>query len=463
MEELLRKIPQMDKLLQHQVLEGLRTKIGHEPVKTMAQIYLEGLRGRVRAGAPMETLDQIAEGIEQLISKRQQPYLRRVLNATGIALHTNLGRAPLPSAALQAVLDTACGYCDLEYDLEKGQRGNRSRMVELLSRICGCESAMAVNNNAAALLLAASTLAKGKNVVISRGELVEIGDSFRVPEILEQSGAALREVGATNKTHLRDYQKALEQGNVGMVLKVHTSNFQVVGFTKTVSAQELAPLCHQWEIPLVVDLGSGLILGKENSPISQEPTLPEMLEAGADVVCFSGDKLLGGPQAGILAGRRELIFNMSKNPLARALRLDKMTLAALEATLRLYESPQRALTEIPVLASLNASPDKLRRQAEELLELLKRENLTGELVPHQRPVGGGSAPGKWLDGWAVALHLEEGLTPEKAAACLRQGEPPVVARIHQGKLLLDVAALLPGETILLAKACGKALKGDKEG
>jgi L-seryl-tRNA(Ser) seleniumtransferase len=367
---------------------------------------------------------------------------RRVVNATGIALHTNLGRAPLSPAAAAAVAEVAAGYSDLELDLQSGQRGNRlaavCRKLELLT---GAEAVLAVNNNAAALLLALDTLARGREVIVSRGELVEIGGSFRVPDIMERAGVELVEVGTTNRTHPADYQRAIGPRSA-LLLKVHRSNFEVRGFIAEASLGELAEIGAEHGLPVVEDLGSGTLVDLTSRGFPAEVYAPARLKLGADVVCFSGDKLLGGPQAGILLGRASSIDAMRENPLARALRLDKMSLAALDWTVSAYLEG-RAEAEIPVLRQLLASPDDLETRARVLAARL--EKLLGDGVsvePDRAPVGGGSLPGFELDTWVVAVRTGPAeASPRHLASALRSASVPVLTRMRDDAVLFDLRTL----------------------
>lgn len=437
-------IPQVDFLIRQPQLMQAQTRFGRPRVVSAARTYLEQLRRQLlrETDRGVPTVESICKAVFNQLEQLEKPALYRVINATGVALHTNLGRAPLAQSAIEAVV-TAAGCCNLEYDVENGQRGSRNHLVEpLLCEICGCEAAMAVNNNAAALLLALSTLSPRRHVPVSRGELVEIGDSFRVPEIMAQSGAVLTEVGTTNKTKRSDYEMVLNTEPTGLLLKVHTSNYRVVGFTQQVSAKDLSVLAKAHQVPLLVDLGSGAVLEKSQYPFADEPTVPQILADGADLVCFSGDKLLGGPQAGILLGKRELIEQMRRNPLARALRMDKLSLAALEATLRLYRDPAQAKRELPVLRMLCASKQELHEKANALLALLNQSNAPAEIsvLAVTRPVGGGAAPGQELDSFAVAL-LPQTMSLAQLEQHLRGCAVPIIARISEGRLLLDVSTI----------------------
>ena len=391
-----------------------------------------------REGAPAP-IDDVAWGhaIAGTLAELSRPSLRRVINATGIVLHTNLGRAPLADVAIQAIAAIATGYSNLELDLARGARGSRyTHCASLLRELTGADDALVVNNCAAALVLALNTVADGREAILSRGELVEIGGSFRVHEIMSKSGARLREVGATNRTHLADYERAIS-AETGALLKVHRSNFAVHGFTAEVSVRELAPLASAQDVPIVHDLGSGLLVALDSIGLRGEPTAREAREAGASIVVMSGDKLLGGPQAGLIVGDSRWLDAMRRNPLARSYRVDKLTLAALEATLALYREPSRALREIPTLALLAATPDELRARADTLRRALADERIAAETVPSIGSVGAGAFPDAELPGAAVALDGDA----ERWAQRLRGGALAVVGRVHEGRFQLDLRAV----------------------
>jgi L-seryl-tRNA(Ser) seleniumtransferase len=382
-----------------------------------------------------------------------------VLNATGVVLHTNLGRAPLPEAARRALDEAARGYSSLEYDLESGQRGERGIGVERwLTRLTGAEAAHVVNNGAAAVLVSLAALAAGKAVVVSRGELVEIGGSFRIPEILEKSGARLLEVGTTNRTHLRDYERALERhDDVGAVLRVHPSNFRVAGFTARPALEELAQLAHRHKVPLIEDLGSGSLLDLAPFGLEPEPTVAESLAAGCDLVTFSGDKLLGGSQAGLVLGARRVVERVKKDPLARALRLDKLALAALEATLALYADPERAARDVPALAMLRATPEQLEPCARRLADALQARvpGLTARVARGAGEAGGGSLPLQKLPGWVVEVEVA-GRTANDLERLARAADPPVIGTIRAGRLRLDPRTLAAAEIDEAVEALARA-------
>jgi L-seryl-tRNA(Ser) seleniumtransferase len=409
----------------------------------LARSAIAERRAELRAGAAAGHVDLVARALA-----RRDRGLRRVLNATGVVIHTNLGRAPLAQDAVDAVSRTAGGYADLELDLDTGRRGARAApTTELLRELTGAEDALVVNNGAGAALLAAAALAgPGRSIVVSRGQLVEIGGGFRIPEVVAQAGARLVEVGTTNRTRLSDYAAALEEGAV--ILRVHPSNFRTLGYVEEVGIRDLCGL----GAPVIDDVGSGALV--EDEPVLDgEPSVRGSVEAGAATVCFSGDKLLGGPQAGVLVGRAAAIGACRRHPLARALRAGRLPLAALEATLRLYRDPRRALREVPVLAMLTLDPHELRRRAEDLAGASG-----GEVVDAVARVGGGALPLTELHGPAVALPAAA-TTAEALARALRSGEPPVVARVSDGRVLLDPRTLAPEELKPAASAARAALEG----
>jgi L-seryl-tRNA(Ser) seleniumtransferase len=404
-------------------------------------------QARLSATVPRDD-DAWATAIAEQLAELSRPSLRRVINATGIVLHTNLGRAPLASAAIEAIAAIAGGYSNLELDLERGTRGSRYvHCASLLRELTGADDALVVNNCAAALVLALNTLADGREALLSRGELVEIGGSFRVHDIMAKSGARLREVGATNRTHLADYEHAIGP-DTGVLLKVHRSNFAVHGFVAEATVRDLAPLAASRALPILHDLGSGLLVPLDDIGLRGEPTAREALEAGATIVVMSGDKLLGGPQAGLIVGDARALDAMRRNPLARSYRVDKLTLAALETTLALYRDPPRAMREIPTLALLAAPPAELHERAESLRLALWREGVVGETVESTGSVGAGAFPDAALPGAAVALSGDA----ERWATRLRAGSPAVVGRVHDGRMHLDLRAVLAHELPDLARA-----------
>jgi L-seryl-tRNA(Ser) seleniumtransferase len=401
-----------------------------------ARTVIERARVEIRAGREPGDLPT---ALRTELNAVRRPALCRVLNATGVIIHTNLGRAPLPAAALERVRDAAFGYSNLEYDLAGGARGSRQMHVAgILRRLTGAEAALVVNNNAGAMLLALAALAEGRDVLVSRGELIEIGDGFRIPDVLARSGARLVEVGTTNRTRAADYERALG-AETALLLRVHQSNFRVVGFTEQPPVSELAEIAHRHGLPLLDDLGSGALL-----ELADEPTVRASLASGADLVCFSGDKLLGGPQAGIVVGRAELLERLQRHPLHRALRVDKLGLAALEGTLLLYLEPDRALREVPVLRMLQEEPGAVRARAERLAVAIG-----GEVEETVARVGGGALPLAELPSFACSVE-------EELARPLRSGSPPVVGIVRDGRLLLDCRTLHDDELDAVAAAVAEA-------
>ena len=440
--QLLRQIPKVDELLRHPRLASLSCQ--HTILTETVREVIDSLRQAILAGEePSIQPDSLCDEVERLVQKKTTMNLRPVINATGIVLHTNLGRAKLSTAAVQAIQSVAQDYNTLEYNLEKGSRGSRySHVEQLISKLTGAEDAMVVNNNAAAVMLVLSTMARGKEVVTSRGELVEIGGAFRVPEIMSQSGGTLVEVGTTNKTHPSDYVRAVTE-NTGAFLKVHTSNFKIVGFSEEVSLEEMVRLGHERNIPVIYDLGSGAMVRLEDYGILDEPNVLDAMKSGADIISFSGDKLLGGPQAGIIIGRREYIEAMKKNPLTRAFRIDKLTLAALEATLREYQDPAQAIQNNPTLRMITATMETLVPKGEQLLAELQRTcdgSYTVELTEDFGQVGGGSVPTQMIRSSVVAVEPTL-VSPDVLEQRLRRSSLPIIARISKDRLLLDVRTI----------------------
>ena len=431
----LRDLPSVDELARDERLAGEPPALAVEAARTA----LARAREAIRAG---HDPGDLGEQAAQELATARAPSLRRALNATGVIVHTNLGRAPLAEAALARVREVGRSYSNLEYDLTAGSRGSRQdHVASILRRLTGAEAALVVNNNAAAVMLALAALAEGREVLVSRGELIEIGDGFRIPDVLVRSGATLREVGTTNRTRAADYERAIGP-ETAVLLRVHQSNFRVVGFTEQPSLEELAAVASRHELPLVDDLGSGVLVRLED-----EPSAKESLTAGADLVCFSGDKLLGGPQAGIVVGRADLVERLRRHPLQRALRADKLTIAALEGTLCLYIDPERAANEVPVLRMLHQPAERVRARAERLAE-----SVGGEVEETVARVGGGALPLAELPSFACAVE-------EELAARLRAGEPPVVGVIRDGRLLLDCRTLTDAEADEAAAAV-RAARGE---
>jgi L-seryl-tRNA(Ser) seleniumtransferase len=444
----LRRLPAVERLLQDSAAADLLTRFGRPLVVEALRQSLDNLRSALLAGnpAPAGSEDalqrQALTGAAEWLQAIAAPTLRPLINATGVIVHTNLGRAPLSRAAREAVEQVAAGYSALEYDLQAGERGSRSiHAAGLLTRLTGAEAALVVNNNAAAVLLMLTSLCQGREVLISRGQLVEIGGGFRIPEVMAQSGARLLEVGTTNRTHLRDYGRAIT-AETAAILVAHHSNFKIVGFTSEPSLAELASLAHEHGLVLLYDQGSGALLDTASYGLDPEPGVLQALDAGADVVTFSGDKLLGGPQAGILVGRGELIAAMARHPLARAVRADKLGLAALSATLFAYLG-DRADQEIPVWQMIARTAEGLAAEAESWAAALRDAGLQAATRPGESTVGGGSLPGATLPTTLVAIAHP---APHQLAAALRsRAEPPVIARVAGDLLLLDPRTVLAGQ------------------
>ncbi len=447
----LRRLPAVDELLRRGSLAAVLTPLPRAVAVHACRAAIESARSRILAGEEKGFDERDVVEAAHTLAK---PSLRRVLNLTGVVLHTNLGRAPLAPLALERIQDVARGYSSLELDLESGERGSRySHVIGLLTQLTGAESALVVNNGAAAALLALGALASGKEVVVSRGELVEIGGGFRVPDVLRQSGATLVEVGTTNRTRAADFESAIGP-STGLLLKVHQSNFAVVGFTEAVTTKQLATLAHAKGLLVLEDLGSGALVPLHAEGLTSEPTVASVIAAGADVVTFSGDKLLGGPQAGIIVGTKTVLERLERHPLNRALRVDKLTVAALEATLELYRDG-RADAEVPVRSMLAATPEALLAKAEALARALDARHVPSRLMETVGQVGGGSMPLATPRSFAVALDGDA----ERLSSRLRQGTPPVVARVSDGALLLDVRCLELSDVEVLAAAVAVAREG----
>jgi L-seryl-tRNA(Ser) seleniumtransferase len=453
-----RKLPKTDRLLEAADRAGMVARVGHGAVVGAIRDELERIRGELLSGAPCPTPERIEAGLLAKLRELSRGSLRPVVNATGVVIHTNLGRAPLSGAALAAMAEAARGYVSLEYDLEAGERGDRYHHAEgAIRRLTGAEAAVVVNNNASAVLLALAALTEGEaggeaEVIVSRGQLVEIGGGFRIPDVLRRSGAVLVEVGTTNRTYARDFEGAIG-AQTRVLLSVHRSNFKVSGFVHDTTLEELVELARRRGLRVVDDLGSGALLATEPYGLGHEPTVSERIAAGADVVCFSGDKLLGGPQAGILAGRAEAIERVRRNPLLRALRVDKVTLAGLAATLAHYERGE-ATAQIPVWRAIAAAPEALQARARGWLEALCAVAPGAEVVEGRSAIGGGTLPDVTLPTALLALPPGDA---DGLAARLRRGDPPVVGRIEEGRVLLDPRTVLPWEDEVLVRRVREAL------
>nr|WP_320048487.1 L-seryl-tRNA(Sec) selenium transferase [uncultured Desulfuromonas sp.] len=453
---LLKQLPAIDRLLQHPSLSQssaphcLVVEAAQETVEQCRQTILSAVEGQEIMIDP----ESLALQAATLLTTKLRASLCRVINATGTLLHTNLGRAPLSDEALENIDQVARGYSNLELNLTTGKRGHRySHIDELLCRLTGAEAAAVVNNNAGAVLLSLTALAKGREAIVSRGELVEIGGAFRVPDVMEAGGVQLREIGTTNKTHLKDYRQAINE-NTGLLLKVHTSNYRIVGFTQSVSAAEMVDLGKEHKIPVMEDLGSGMLFDLSEFGLPREPTVREAIDAGIDLLTFSGDKLLGGPQAGLIVGKKWAIDKIRNHPLARALRIDKLTLAALETTLSHYLDRQQAIEKVPVLRMLNMSAEHLKERSEAFIVQLKARfdgDANIELIEEPSCVGGGALPMTELDGWGIAISFAK-RSVDQYATLLRQAQIPVVARIQENRLIVNLRTVLPAQEPLLLDA-----------
>jgi L-seryl-tRNA(Ser) seleniumtransferase len=435
------------------VTEALRRVLQETRQRIMEGGYNDEISAEAIEGELVRVLDE-------RLKKESRGNLREVINGTGVVIHTNLGRSPMADRAVADLARLSGVYVNLEYDLQSGERGSRHDIVrELLRSITGAEDCIVVNNNAAAVLLVLSAMASGKEVIVSRGELVEIGGSFRVPEVMEQGGARLVEVGATNKTYIEDYRKAINE-NTGLLLKVHTSNYRICGFTRQVSREELAALGREFGIPAVEDLGSGMFVDLGEYGIGDEPTVQDSIRSGMDIVTFSGDKLLGGPQAGIIAGRKEYIRKIAKHPLARAVRVDRLTLSVLESTLRIYAESERVVERIPVLSMLTMPVDRLERRAERLVELLAGIEPYAEIAVETEysQVGGGSLPLERIETRVISV-LPKSMTLNQLEEGLRMADTPVIGRIARDRFLIDVRTVFDHQLPVLAKMLRLVLSG----
>lgn len=460
--DILRRIPKVDEVLQKEPLFVFFEDKGQSVVTEAAREAIDALRAEIMKAGDDEldsfdvsrlSADAVALEAVRVLEENDANNLIAAINATGTILHTNLGRAPLCKEAVENVARVSKGYSNLEYDVKAGKRGSRHDIVsEILAELTGAEDAMMVNNNASATMLVLSTMGAGKECVVSRGELVEIGGAFRIPDIMEQSGATLKEVGTTNKTKISDYEKAYDEERTGAFMKVHKSNYDVVGFTEEATLEELVELGREKNVPVIYDMGNGLMVDMSAYGLS-EPNVPASLATGIDVILFSGDKLLGGPQAGIIAGKAEWIKKMKKHPLARAIRVDKMTFAAMEETLKKYRDEKVALRDIPVLSMISASPEEMKSKAERLLKVIeeKTEGYSLEVAAVEDQIGGGSAPMVRLPGYAVSV-TSDSCTTKAIERLLRKSSIPVIARINDDRLLLCVRTIMEDEFDAVAEA-----------
>ncbi len=461
-QDLLRRLPGVDVILDAVNTRGIFPGVPKSVVTASARDVLDNLRKAIRnqpdgfPGASL-SLDAILEKVGDAVHAAMTLNLDRLINATGVVVHTNLGRSLLCGEALEHLQRVGGGYSNLELDLATGKRGSRYTAVEdLICEITGAESAMVVNNNAAAVLLSLDTVAREREVIVSRGELVEIGGSFRIPDVMAKSGAILKEVGTTNRTHLFDYQKAVS-GQTGLLLKVHASNFGIIGFTRAVPLKELVDLGKSCRLPVMEDLGSGTFIDFSRYGLTKEPTVSESVAAGADIVTFSGDKLLGGPQAGIIVGKQALIAQVKQNPLNRALRIDKLTLAALESTLRAYRDEARAVRRIPTLRMLTAPIDELAERAGQFQAMMPGGRVQSRVIDASSRAGGGALPLLELPSKCLGLRIR-GLSAKTVEARLRKNQPPIIARIEDDEILMDMRTVHEEELGILINAITRIAK-----
>lgn len=463
-ENIYSKIPKVDAVLEIEDIKKLIEKTSRNLVMESIREELDGIRKSISVSKDVESLERrIAALSDSIVSRTEGKFenkFKRTVNATGVVIHTNLGRSLISKEVMDNVYDLATNYSNLEFDLETGERGSRySHLVDMIKRITGAEDALVVNNNAAAVVLVLSAMAKGKEVITSRGELVEIGGSFRIPEVMEQSGATLVDVGATNKTHIEDYRRAVTE-NTGALLKVHTSNYRIVGFTESLSLEEIVALGNEASIPVIEDLGSGVLIDFSKYGLEYEPTVQDSVDAGVDVITFSGDKLLGGPQAGIIVGKSEYIKIMKKHPLNRAFRIDKFTIAALEGTMKMYLSEERAVSNIPTLKLLTQDIGEIESRAKALMEKVDGIDAHGvkvEIVDEYSQVGGGSMPLERIPTKALKLNSES-LNIGKLEKGLRQLETPIITRLYKDSIYMDMRTVRDDEVDLISRGLEKAIE-----
>jgi L-seryl-tRNA(Ser) seleniumtransferase len=453
---LLRNLPSVNELLESPPLKGLVSRVSHNVVVTRVRSFLDDMRSEIQATAAevkFPDIKDLAQRIAERILEAEKPHLRPVINATGVLLHTGLGRAPLADEAIAEMTAVARDYASVEIELAGGQRSQRVLAVEgLLRELTGAEAALVVNNNAGATMLVLAALAAGHEVIVSRGQLIEIGGSYRLPEVMATSGAVLREVGTTNKTRLADYEQAIGDGTAALLL-VHPSNFVVAGFAESVSLADLVKLGRAKNLPVIHDIGSGALIDFAQFGFADEPMAQVSIKQGADLVLFSGDKLLGGPQCGVIVGRRELVEKVARHPFTRALRVDKLTLAALAATLRLYRDPQQAKLRIPLLQLLSTPLDNLRLRAERMAPQMAASPAiaSANAVDDVTYLGGGAVPTQKLATWCIALTPAE-MSVDRLAARLRTGQPSVVGRVRDDRLYLDLRTVFPRQDLDLVAA-----------
>ncbi|RRD39603.1 L-seryl-tRNA(Sec) selenium transferase [Leptotrichia sp. OH3620_COT-345] len=456
MKHLLSKIPSINKVLLTDTVKQLLDEHPEIFVKDILKKEIDNIKVNVLQGklAEIPSMEEIIKKLMEEVKKQDRFSLRRVINATGTILHTNLGRSLLSDRVKEHLTETAFNYSNLEFDIEGKKRGSRyNHLTDIIKRLTGAEDVLVVNNNAAAVMLTLNTLSKDREIIVSRGELVEIGGAFRIPEIIKLSGGIPNEIGTTNKTHLKDYISAINE-NTAALLKVHTSNYKITGFTKEVTNKEVAELAHEHGLIAINDLGSGQFIDFREYGLPYEPTVKEVLDSGMDVVTFSGDKLLGGPQAGIIVGKKNYIEEMKKNQLTRALRVDKMTIAALEATLKLYLDKNEALKEIPTLHMISISKEKLLKKAKNFVKQLKNTGFLSEIIEERAEVGGGSYPSSYLESIAVKLthNIKSSTEIEKK---LLEEKIPIITRIKENSIILDMRTLREDEFGIVVESLSK--------
>lgn len=453
---LYKMIPKVDQILDNDVIKDLLDKNSKNLVMESIHEELDNIRNNISNGYDKNIIsnkiENLIDNIKDNLMNKKTFSLRNVVNASGVVIHTNLGRSVLNNEIFENIKKVSIGYSNLEYNLEKGERGSRySHLSEIIKKITGAEDCMVVNNNAAAVMLILSTIAKGKNVITSRSELVEIGGSFRIPDVCRESGAELKEIGTTNKTHLRDYENAIDE-NTAALFKVHQSNFKILGFTEAVSSFELNSLKEKYNIPIIEDLGSGVLIDLSKYGLSHEPTVQECIKNGVDIVSFSGDKLLGGVQAGIIVGKKEYIEKMKKNQLTRALRVDKFTLSALEAVFSYYIDEELAISKIPTLNMLTIKIEKLYDKAQKLIEYLGENNeFSYEIIDIDSEVGAGSLPTQKLPSKAIKV-ISKSFTENELEEKLRSNRIPIITRIYKGNLIFDVRTIFENEFCIIKDA-----------
>lgn len=459
---LLRELPSVDVISRNSEIEALSQSIDQEYLTEIIREETANIRALILEDKYEHdniNTQELIENIKNRLSSDFDFGLKKVINGTGVVLHTNLGRAPMPLAIKEKFENILYGYCNLEYDIEKGARGSRhDHLKELILKLTGAEDVIVVNNNAAAVMLVLSTMCAGREVIVSRGELVEIGGSFRIPKVMQHSGAFLREVGSTNKTHLRDYEEEINE-NTAALMKVHTSNFKMMGFTESVSIKDLRPLADKHNLPIIDDLGSGVFIDLRRYGLEYEPTILDSLAQGSDIVTFSGDKLLGGPQCGVIVGKAKYISMMKKNNLLRALRVDKMTISALAMTLSLYLDKENLEKNVPVLSMLSQEPEQLKEKAQRLLDMTAANSLRADIrvEASKSQVGGGSLPAQYMDSYSVAVNPSE-MSVNELEQKMRLTEPHIVGRIANETYYLDVRSIFEEELSAVSAKLSEILK-----